>query len=61
MQNEIQRQRTIKKVEQTDPVILYEWGYIPLHQEGVMNLFDIISRYYEKTRLIVIPDREFRR
>jgi len=31
-----------KKINQADLLILDEWGYLPLHQEGARLLFDIV-------------------
>ncbi|PKK40458.1 hypothetical protein ABB02_00256 [Clostridiaceae bacterium JG1575] len=61
MESDVQRQKVIKKVEAADLVILDEWGYLPLHQDGARNLFDIVSRCYEKKSLIVTTNMEFGR
>ena len=61
MEDEAQRQRIIKKIEKADLIILDEWGYLPLHQEGARMLFDVVSRCYENRSLIVTTNMEFGR
>lgn len=39
-----------KKVDGAYLLILDEWGYLPLHQEGTKIIFDIISTF--RIRLI---------
>lgn len=51
--------RGYKKIEQADLLILDEWGYLPLHQEGARLLFDVISRCYETKSMIITTNMEF--
>ena len=50
-----------KKIKQADLLILDEWGYLPLHQEGARLLFDIISSRYETKSIIITTNIEFGR
>jgi DNA replication protein DnaC len=50
-----------KKISQADLLILDEWGYLPLHQEGARLLFDIISSCYETKSIIITTNIEFGR
>jgi len=50
-----------KKTNQADLLILDEWGYLPLHQEGARLLFDIISTCYETKSVIITTNIEFGR
>ena len=51
--------RVHKKIVQADLLILDEWGYLPLHQEGARMLFDIISTCYETKSIIITTNIEF--
>jgi DNA replication protein DnaC len=51
--------RIYKKIHQADLLILDEWGYLPLHQEGARILFDIISSCYESKSVIITTNIEF--
>lgn len=51
--------RIYKKIRQADLIILDEWGYLPLHQEGARLLFDIISSCYETKSVIITTNIEF--
>ena len=53
--------RVYKKIYQADLLILDEWGYLPLHQEGARLLFDIISLCYETKSIIITTNIEFGR
>lgn len=53
--------RVQKKIQQADLLILDEWGYLPLHQEGARLLFDIISACYETKSIILTTNIEFGR
>lgn len=53
--------RVHKKINQADLLILDEWGYLPLHQEGARLLFDIISTCYETKSVIITTNIEFGR
>lgn len=53
--------RVHKKINQADLLILDEWGYLPLHQEGARLLFDIISTCYESKSIIITTNIEFGR
>ena len=48
-----------KKINQADLLILDEWGYLPLHQEGARLLFDIVSICYETKSIIITTNIEF--
>lgn len=50
-----------KKINQADLLILDEWGYLPLHQEGARLLFGIISSCYETKSVIITTNIEFGR
>lgn len=50
-----------KKISQADLLILDEWGYLTLHQEGARLLFDIISLCYETKSIIITTNIEFGR
>ena len=51
--------KVYKKINQADLLILDEWGYLPLHQEGARLLFDIISQCYETKSIIITTNIEF--
>ena len=51
--------RTYKSIKSADILILDEWGYLPLHQEGARLLFDIISSCYESKSIIITTNIEF--
>ena len=53
--------KTYKKIRQADLLILDEWGYLPLHQEGARMLFDIISLCYESKSVVITTNIEFGR
>lgn len=53
--------RVQKKINSADLLILDEWGYLPLHQEGARLLFDIISTCYETKSIIITTYIEFGR
>ncbi|SRR6056297_344995 len=53
--------RVHKKIKQADLLILDEWGYLPLHQEGARLLFNIISTCYETKSIIITTNIEFGR
>ena len=42
-----------KKLEQVDLIILDEWGYLPIHRDGMRLLFEVIADAYEKKSVIV--------
>jgi DNA replication protein DnaC len=52
-------ERFMKKLKKADLLILDEWGYIPLHQEGARLLFEVISMCYEKKSIIITTNIEF--
>ncbi len=51
--------RTYKSIKSADILILDEWGYLPLHQEGARLLFNIISSCYESKSVIISTNIEF--
>jgi len=53
--------RLRKKIKGVDLLILDEWGYLPLHQEGARLVFDIISDCYERKSIILTTNIEFSR
>lgn len=57
--DEKQVSRVHKKIQVSDLLIIDEWGYLPLHQEGARLLFDIISNCYETKSVIITTNIEF--
>jgi DNA replication protein DnaC len=51
--------RFMKKLKKADLLILDEWGYLPLHQEGARLLFEVISMCYEQKSIIITTNIEF--
>lgn len=51
--------RFMKKIDNAELLIIDEWGYLPLHQEGARYLFEIISKCYEKKSIILTTNIEF--
>jgi DNA replication protein DnaC len=54
-----QTERLMKKIMKADLILLDEWGYLPLHQDGARLLFDVISKCYEKRSLVLTTNLEF--
>ncbi len=50
-----------KRIRDADLLILDEWGYLPLHQEGARLVFDIVSDCYERKSVILTTNIEFSR
>ena len=51
--------KLMRKLLKADMIILEEWGYLPLHQEGARLLFELISKCYEQKSLIITTNLEF--
>lgn len=51
--------RFIKKLKKAHLLVLDEWGYLPLHQEGARLLFEVISLCYEQKSIIITTNIEF--
>ncbi|MDD2624902.1 MAG: IS21-like element helper ATPase IstB [Candidatus Riflebacteria bacterium] len=51
--------KTLKQMSKLDLLILDEWGYVPLEQDGARLLFQVISECYEKRSLILTTNLEF--
>ncbi len=51
--------RFIAKLLKNDLIVLDEWGYLPLHQEGARLLFEVISKCYEQKSIIITTNMEF--
>lgn len=51
--------RLMKKLKKADMLLLDEWGYLPLHQEGARLLFEVISMCYEQKSIIITTNIEF--
>lgn len=60
-ENEKNTNKIRKKIKAADLLILDEWGYLPLHQEGARLIFDIISDCYETKSVIITTNIEFSR
>ena len=56
---ERQLQRFQKQLENQHLLILDEFGYIPFSKAGAELLFDVVSRAYERTSLIVTSNLPF--
>jgi DNA replication protein DnaC len=52
-------QRAHKQLERMDLIILDELGYVPFSKAGAELLFDVISRAYEQTSLILTTNLPF--
>ncbi len=52
-------EKFMKKLKKAHLLILDEWGYLPLHQEGARLLFEVISMCYEQKSLIITTNIEF--
>lgn len=49
----------LKKINQADLIILDEWGYIPLDNQGAQLLFQIVADFYEKKSVIITTNLDF--
>jgi DNA replication protein DnaC len=49
----------LKKIKQADLIILDEWGYIPLDNQGAQLLFQIVADFYEKKSVIITTNLDF--
>lgn len=52
-------ERLMKKLKKAHLLVLDEWGYLPLHQEGARLLFEVISMCYEQKSIILTTNIEF--
>ena len=52
-------ERFMKKLKKAQLLVLDEWGYLPLHQEGARLLIEVISMCYEQKSIIITTNIEF--
>ena len=49
----------IAKMNRADLIILDEWGYIPLDNNGAQLLFQVVADFYEKKSVIITTNLDF--
>ena len=49
----------LKKINRADLIILDEWGYIPLDNQGAQLLFQVVADFYEKKSVIITTNLDF--
>lgn len=49
----------MKRLEQKDILILDEWGYLPVHKDGMRLLFNVIADAYERRSVILTTNLPF--
>jgi DNA replication protein DnaC len=52
-------QRLLKQLDRQDLILLDELGYVPFSKAGAELLFDVVSRAYERTSLILTTNLPF--
>ena len=52
-------ERTLKQLERHDLIVLDELGYVPFSKAGAELLFEVVSRAYERTSLILTTNLPF--